>query len=99
MGSLANQLELFQYIPVAKSAAETESFRIAFNNAEKEMAKIELAKKRYYLHRVLKDKYLIDPDNWTIEIPYKTFTDIPVGERYHVNELMKIGYNVQMTLV
>jgi hypothetical protein len=99
MGSLANQLELFNYEPIIRSEAHTESFKIAFSNAVKETAKEELAKKRYYLHRVLKDKYLIDPDNWSIEVPYKTFDEIPIGDRYHILQLQKIGYNVQITLI
>jgi hypothetical protein len=99
MGSLANQLELFIYESVVRSAADTESFKIAFNNAEKEAAKEDLSKKRYYLHRVLKDKYPIDPDNWSIEVPYKTFNEIPIGDRYHILQLHKLGYNVQITLL
>jgi len=76
-----------------------ESFKLAFATSEKEEKKLAIAKRRYYIHRQLKNKYPIDPDKMSVDIPYATFEEIPDGDRYWINQLLKIGYNVQIVLL
>jgi hypothetical protein len=60
----------------------------------------QLAKKRYYLHRRLKDVFPIDGAKRIIDVkPYKRLRDIPVGPRYYVAELLKLGYTIQLEIV
>lgn len=55
--------------------------------------------RRDYLHRVLKErKFNIDVDLRQVDIPYKSFGEIPVPERYYVGQLIKLGYNIQLRL-
>ncbi len=62
----------------------------------------ELARRRYYLHRQIQDLFNIEVNGAkrTINIaPYKTFADIPVGYRFYVGQLMKMGYNIQFEIL
>ncbi|MDB5149204.1 MAG: hypothetical protein JWQ57_3224 [Mucilaginibacter sp.] len=56
-------------------------------------------KRRYYLHRRLDPaRYKINAVKWTIEVPYPSFENIPVPDRYYVKQLHDIGYQVQFNL-
>jgi len=99
MTQLANQLALFTYQPSPKSEAAIDSFKIAICKAKHEEAKIEIGKKRYYYHRMLKGKFVIDADNRTIAIPYHSLNEVPLGDRYYVAKLIGLGYNAQMLLL
>lgn len=54
--------------------------------------------RRYYYHRLLKDKYEINGVLRTIKVPYKEFKAIPVPDRYYVGQLIQMGYNMQLEL-
>ena len=59
----------------------------------------EVAKDRYWYHKNLpKDKFSIQGSKRIIKTIYKSFMEIPVGERYWVNQLIKLNYNVQYEL-
>jgi hypothetical protein len=59
----------------------------------------ELAKKRYYLHRRLKGIFPIDGTKREIDVKhYRSLKEIPVGPRWYVKQLIKLGYNVQLTI-
>jgi len=98
MASEHRQLHLFS-LPPAKSETLIESFKIGLRVTDQDEKKLERDKKRYYFHRQLKGKYPIDPDKMTIGIPYDKFSEIPKGDRYYINQLFKLGYNVQIELV
>jgi len=81
-------------------------------NLERNKVNHEIAKDRYYHHRRL-DKDLFDYDGdkriITCKFPCSSLDDIPegkrryagraTGQRYHINELIKLGYNVQFKAV
>lgn len=55
--------------------------------------------RRYYLHRIVKQKFQIDTISRQVDIrPYDSFNEIPVPERYYVGQLIKLGYNIQLKL-
>lgn len=55
-----------------------------------------IANRRYYMNRVLK-QHGIDFNIKTgeIKLPYKRFTDIPVGLRFYIGQCINLQYNVQ----
>jgi hypothetical protein len=64
----------------------------------------KVAHRRYYLNRTIKamiqelseaEGFEIDTTERTIDVPYKSFMDIPIGLRYYVGECIKHQYNVQ----
>lgn len=57
----------------------------------------QIAKRRYYLHKQL-DRELFTLDKVTREIQapgFRHFTDIPVGQRYYIGQLLELGYKIQ----
>lgn len=55
----------------------------------------------YYLHKKVKDAgFFIDAPNRQIDVgPFTKLSEIPVGPRYYVQQLIKSGYNVQLKLL
>ncbi|MGY4385668.1 hypothetical protein ACVWYN_002714 [Pedobacter sp. UYP24] len=92
------QLVLFN-LPERKSEANVEAFKIAIAVDEIEQKKLAIDLQRYYFHRKLKNKYKINPDHWTIDIPYSSFKEIPDGDRYYIWHLKRLGYNLQYILL
>jgi len=58
-----------------------------------------VANRRYYLHKVLKDKYELDGVLRTIKVPYKEFKLIPTPDRWYIGQLIGMGYNVQLEIL
>lgn len=58
----------------------------------------KLAKKRYYLHKQLSDEFNLQGADRIIDAPYRAFTDIPVGQRYYIGQLIELGYQVPIKL-
>jgi hypothetical protein len=59
----------------------------------------KIATRRYYFQKALKGKYRpIEGNKRSLDVPFKSFTDIPVGERYYVGKLIELGFNVQLKL-
>lgn len=58
-------------------------------------------RRTYYLHKKVKDAgFKIDSPNRQIDAsPYTKLSEIPVGPRYYVQQLIKSGYNVQLKLL
>lgn len=55
----------------------------------------------YYLHKKVKDAgFKIDvPERQIDASPFTKLSEIPVGPRYYVQQLIKSGYNVQLKLL
>ena len=59
-----------------------------------------VANRRYYMNRLLKEHNVtIDTKTRTIKLPYKQFSDIPVGLRYYIGQCIQLQYNVQYELL
>lgn len=57
--------------------------------------------RRYRLHRMARRYGIkVDAEKRQLDIePYKTFLDFPVPGRYYLNQLLKLGYNIQLKLL
>ncbi len=57
-------------------------------------------RKRYYLHAKMKEfGFTLDITRHEVDVfPYSCLEEIPVGPRYYVNQLIKMGYNVQIKM-
>ncbi len=47
---------------------------------------------------MIKHRYRIDGKALTIELPYTKLSEVPVPDRYYVRQLIKLGYQVQLSL-
>lgn len=60
--------------------------------------KKKLCNRRSHCRRMIKDRYPIDGKALTIELPYSKLSEVPVPDRYYVRQLIKLGYQVQLSL-
>lgn len=54
--------------------------------------------RRYYLQNCLKPPISVDGIRKIITAPYQDFKSIPLGQRYYIGQLIKMGYNLQLSL-
>lgn len=60
--------------------------------------KNKLQNRRYYLRERLKGRFAINTADRSIKIPFASVDAIPIGDRYYVRQLLKMGYNCQLEL-
>lgn len=60
--------------------------------------KKKLRNRRSHCRRMIKHKYRIDGKTLTIQLPYTKLSEVPVPDRYYVRQLIKLGYQVQLSL-
>lgn len=60
--------------------------------------KRKLRHRRDHCRRMIKDWYHIDGKSLTIELPFSKLSEVPVPDRYYVRQLIKLGYQVQLSL-
>lgn len=55
--------------------------------------------KMYYIARILKKQgYEVDVKNRSFKIPFRSIAEVPVGPRYYVRQLIRLGFNHQLNL-
>lgn len=54
--------------------------------------------RRFYLHKKVKQYTALNAKKRQLHLQCKEFANIPKPHRYHVGQLIKMGYNVQLTL-
>ncbi|WP_432328886.1 hypothetical protein ACRQ5D_10780 [Mucilaginibacter sp. P25] len=79
--------------------------KLIFKANKKKPAELEInrinrkvARRRYYLHKQLPDDFTVFAAGRRIKCEYQSFMDIPVGPRWYVSELIKMGYEIQFKL-
>lgn len=63
-----------------------------------QLSKPRLRNRRSYCRRRIKDRYPVDGRSLTIKLPYTKLSEVPVPDRYYVRQLIKLGYQVQLSL-
>jgi hypothetical protein len=55
----------------------------------------ELLARRYYMHKQLPAGFKVHSFKKLIKAPYYSYKEIPIGPRYYVSQLMKLGEKVE----
>lgn len=87
---MGDQLLLIDIPVTGHKASKAKPADIEINRVNR-----RLAKRRYYWHKQLTNEFIVFASIREIKAPYKCFTDIPVGPRYAIGKLLKLGYIIQ----
>lgn len=60
--------------------------------------KKSLSNRRYYYRKKVESQFHVDVNARTIELPTKSIEDISPPHRYYVRQLLKMGYQCQLSL-
>jgi hypothetical protein len=93
MADMDNQPVLFDVPVTGVKASKKKAAGLKINRINR-----EIAKDRYWYHKCLDENFTVNGAKRHIKTTYKAFIEIPKGQRYYINQLIKLGYNVQYEL-
>lgn len=65
----------------------------------RKLSKSKRMAKVYYTARKLKAKgYQVDTANRSFDLPFTSINEVPVGDRYYVRQLIRLGFNHQLKM-
>jgi len=92
---MSKQLTLIDIPATGTRATKSKPADVIINRINR-----KVARRRYYLHKQLKefDEFTLFAAERRIKCQYQSFMDIPVGPRWYVSQLIKMGYEIQFKL-
>jgi hypothetical protein len=91
---MAQQEVLFEVPITGKKQSKAKPANVNINRINR-----KIAKRRYYLHKCLTSEFVLDAVAREIKAPYNAFDEIPIGPRYYIGQLLRLGYKIQYKLL